>query len=118
MNDSVHCPKCDKAVSIGKMIEGLSSVDLKEQKVHFVVRRFRAACPACGPFFHDRVGHHDTIGEKTMTKMFPKGQRKRLRNALSVGERKLFDKTMVGRREPKDGEVERWLALQNANRDD
>ena len=53
-----------------------------------------------------------------MTKMFPKGQRKRLRNALSVGERKLFDKTMVGRREPKDGEVERWLALQNANRDD
>jgi predicted RNA-binding Zn-ribbon protein involved in translation (DUF1610 family) len=118
LNDSVHCPNCGKAVSIGKMIEGLSSVDVKEQHVHFVVRRFRTACPNCGAFFHDRVGHHDTIGEKAMARLFPKGQRKRLRNALPIDERKLFDKVMVGKREPKDGEVERWLALQNANRDD
>jgi hypothetical protein len=100
------------------MVEGLSSVDVKEQNVHFVVRRFRAACPNCGPFLHDRVGHHDTIGEKAMTRLFPKAQRKRLRNALSVGERKRFDKTMVGKRAPKEGEVECWLALQNANRYD
>jgi hypothetical protein len=98
------------------MVAGISELDLKEQNVHFVVRRFHSTCPECGPFFHDRPGHHDTIGEKQMTRRFPRGQRKRLRKALPLDERKLFDQTMAGKREPMDGEVERWLALQNAKR--
>ena len=97
------------------MVEGISEIDLKEQNVHFVVRRFRASCPDCGPFSHDRVGHHDTLGEKKMDRLFPKSQRKRLRNALPVDERTLFDKTMSGKREPKDGEVDRWSSILKAN---
>lgn len=112
MNDSVPCPKCNRLVPDGDMIAGISEIDVKAQDVFFVVRRFRATCPDCGPFFHDRVGHHDTIGEKEMTRLFPKVQRKRIRNALPKEERKLFGQTLAGKREPKDGEVQRWLAIQ------
>lgn len=115
MNDSVRCPKCAKAVPLGKMVAEISEIDLNEQNVFCVVRRFQTTCPRCGPVFHDRVGHHGTIGEKDMNRLFPKAQRKRLRNALRLDERKRFDKTLRGMREPKNGEVARWLAVQNAN---
>jgi hypothetical protein len=117
MGDLVQCWKCGKAVPIGEMTE-ISEIDLGEQSVHGVVRRFQANCPDCGPFFHDRAGHHRTIDKKELIRLFPKGQRARLRNALLKDERKLFDKTLAGMRAPKDGELDRWLALQNAARVD
>lgn len=98
------------------MVGEISEIDLNEQNVFFVVRRFQTTCPHCGPVFHDRVGHHGTIGEKDMTRLFPKAQRKWLRKALPVDERKRFDKTLRGLREAKDGEIARWLAVQNSNR--
>jgi transposase len=118
MDDSVRCPKCAKVVPLGKMVNEITGIDLNEQNVFLAVRRFQTTCPHCGPVLHDRVGHHGTIGEKDMARLFPKAHRKRIKNALPADERKLFDKTMAGKREPKDGEVERWLALQNANRAD
>jgi hypothetical protein len=118
MDDSVRCPKCAKPVPLGKMVAELSEIDLNEQNVFCVVRRFQTMCPRCGPVLHDRVGHHGTIGEKEMARLFPKAQRKRLRNALPVDERKGFDRAMAGKREPKDGEVNHWLGLQNAIRDE
>jgi hypothetical protein len=118
LDNSVRCPKCAKAVPLGKMVSEITEVDLNEQNVFFVVRRFQTMCPHCGPVFHDRVGYHGTIGEKDTNRLFPKAQRKRIKNARPKDERKLFDKTTAGKREPKEGEVERWLALQDANRVD
>jgi hypothetical protein len=90
----------------------LMPVDVAEQNVHAVIRRFKATCPTCGPFPCDHVGHHGTITKKQMAQRFPKRARKRLANALPEDERKLFKRTVAGKREPKDGEVERWLAMQ------
>jgi hypothetical protein len=47
-----------------------------------------------------------------MTQLFPKRERRQLRDTLREEERKPFKKTLLGKREPKDGEVERWLAIQ------
>jgi ribosomal protein S27AE len=111
MDDLIQCPKCGKAVPYGKMDCEISEIDLIEHNVHFVVRRFQAVCPNCGPFFHDRVGHHGTITEKQMKQLFPKRERRRLRDALSEGERKPFVRTLAGKREPRDGEIKRWLEV-------
>jgi hypothetical protein len=80
----------------------LSSVDVKEHSVHLVVRRFRAICPTCGPFVHDRVGHHGTISKKQMAQLFPNRERRRLRDALPEDERMRFKLTLAGKR------AERW----------
>jgi uncharacterized C2H2 Zn-finger protein len=114
LNDSVQCPKCDKVVDIGKMDAEISEIGVVDHNVGFVARRFRATCPDCGPFFHDRVGHHCTITKKQMAQLFPKRQRRRLRDVLPEDERKPFMRTLIGKREPKDGEVEHWLAVQQA----
>jgi hypothetical protein len=91
----------------------LSSVTVDLQNINGVVRRFRAECPDCGPFSHDRPGHHDTINETALEELFPKHLRKRIRLALSGDERKLFVQTLAGKREPKEGEIKRWLEIQN-----
>ena len=80
--------------------------------MHFAVRRFLAKCPKCGPFSHDRSGHHSTLSNKEMDKLFPKAHRKRVKNALSLRERLSFDWTLRGWRMPKDREVDRWLEIQ------
>jgi len=116
LNDSVQCPKCDKAVYVGKMDAEISEIGVIDHNVGFVVRRFRATCPDCGPFFHDRVGHHGTITKKQMAQLFPKRHRRRLRDILPEDGRKPFMRTLAGKREPKDGEVEKWRALQKAMR--
>ena len=95
-------------------MSGLSEIGVPKPNVVFVVRRFYAKCPACGQFIHDRAGHHDTFVETEMNQLFPKGQRKQLRNALSPEDRKIFNQTLRGKREPHDGEVARWLALQKS----
>jgi hypothetical protein len=111
-NRSVNCRMCGKAVPIGKIVSQLSSVTAPAQRVNGVVRRFRAECPDCGPFTHDRVGHHDSITEMEMKRLFPKHLWKRLRLALPDDERKLFDKTLCGKREPNEEDVARWLEFQ------
>src|ERR1700687_2541119 len=90
--------------------------DSISHEVGLAVRRFRATCPDCGPFFHDHVGHHSTISESQMSKQFPRRHLKQLRGALSEDERKSFNQTLRGKREPKEGEVEHWLARKNAIR--
>jgi hypothetical protein len=117
LDEFVHCRKCGKAVPIGEMIE-IDEVSLGEQNIVGVVRRFQPTCPDCGPFFHDRPGHHSTINKKEMTRRFPERERRRLCNALPKEQRRLFKQTMKGMREPKEGEVDRWLALQNKLRND
>jgi ribosomal protein S27AE len=111
-SNSVKCPKCGTSVPIGKMKAELSSVNVVENNVHFVVRRFRSECPQCGPFLHDRLGHHGTIGKKQMEEIFPRAQQRRIRDALPTSERKPFMRTMNGKREPKEGEIERWTGVQ------
>src|SRR3984885_2525593 len=105
MKEEIQC-KCGKRVAADSM-ETLNEIAIPEPKVICVVRRFQGTCPNCGPFHYDKVGHHDTIGEKEMTRLFPR--RKQLRKALSSEERKRFDQSMSGRREPKEEEVRRWL---------
>ena len=118
MNDSVQCPKCSRPVYVGKIEAEISEIGVIDHNVGFVVRRFRATCPGCGPFFHDHdhVGHHSTITKKQMAQLFPKRHRRRLRDLLPEDERKPFMRTLIGKREPKDGEVEHWLALQKEMR--
>jgi hypothetical protein len=111
-SQSVKCRKCGKAVPIGKIVSQLSSVAVPAQNVNGVIRRLRAVCPDCGPFLHDRVGHHDSITEKEMRRIFPPHLWKRLRFALRDDERKLFNKTLCGKREPNEGDIERWLEFQ------
>jgi ribosomal protein S27AE len=112
LNDLVRCPKCGEAVHIGKMDAEISEIGVTDHNVGFVVRKFQAMCPHCGPFFHDRVGHHGTITKKQMAQLFPKRHRRRLRDALPEVEQREFMRTMSGKREPKEGEVENWLAVQ------
>lgn len=112
MNIAIDCPKCGCAASPGQMGE-IMEIDLQEQNVLGVVRRFGATCPACGPFFYDKPGHHGTLTAKQMKQRFPEKTRKAVRNALSPGERKKFNDALAGRREPKDEDLERWLAIQS-----
>jgi hypothetical protein len=89
-------------------------VGLPDNSVKFVSRWFEAACPKCGPFFCLRkVGHHGMIAKKKLKDLFPERERKRLRSALPIGERDLLRQTLNGTREPKDGELERWIRLLN-----
>lgn len=109
LNDLVQCPKCGKAVPVGKLDAEISEIGVTDHNVGFVVRRFRPMCPDCGPFIHDRVGHHGTITKKQMAHLFPKRQRGRVRDILPKNEQRDFMRTLAGKREPKNREVERWL---------
>jgi|SRR5580700_714549 hypothetical protein len=113
VKERLRC-KCGESVAIDRM-ETIIEVGVPDPKVICVVRRFWAACPKCGPFYSDKVGHHDTIGETEMTRLFPRGQRKKIRKALSsIAERKRFDQTMSGKRQPTDEEVSCWLDLKKS----
>jgi len=112
LNNKVNCPKCGKLVPTGKMQAELTSVEVNEHKVNLSVRRFTATCPNCGKFNHDRVGHHSTLSDKEMDKLFPKAIRRRVKGALSPFERISFSLTLRGFRMPKDSDIERWLAIQ------
>jgi len=116
LSDSVQCPKCSESVPLGKMVAEMEELRVHDHKVNFVVRRFSCACPKCGPFFYDRVGHHGTISVVEMSKLFPKAKRKGIKNALSEAERELFRLTVEGKREPKEGEIERWLTLRSPSK--
>jgi hypothetical protein len=106
----VNCPKCGKAAHLGPMIE-MMEIGVPDPTVFGAVRRFSATCPSCGPFFHDKPGHHGTITEKQMSQRFPKETRKVLRNVLSQDERKRFNDALRGKREPNEEDIQRWLAL-------
>lgn len=112
LNNLVQCPKCGKVVHVGKMGAEISEIGVTDQRVGFVVRRFQAMCPNCGPFLHDRVGHHGTITKKQMARLFPKRQRRRVRDALPKDEQREFMRSMSGKREPKNGEIDHWLTVQ------
>lgn len=116
MNDLVQCPKCSKVVHVGKMEAEMSEIGVLDHNLGFVVRRFRARCPECGPFFHDRLGHHGSITKKQMKQLFPKCHRRQLLDVLPEDERQPFMRTLDGKREPKDGEIDRWIAVQKAMR--
>jgi hypothetical protein len=70
MRERVIC-KCGKSVAADRM-ETINEVGVPDPKVICVVRRFWGACPKCGPFYIDKVGHHDTVGETEMGRRFPK----------------------------------------------
>lgn len=90
----------------------LTSVDVKDHKVAVAVRRFIATCPKCGPFIHDRLGHHGSLSNKEMDTLFPKAHRRKVKRALPPNELIPFNRTLAGKRMAKDGEIERWLATQ------
>ena len=78
-----------------------------DHKVIVVARNF--LCPKCDKIFQLR-GNHSTLSVKALKKKFPKGKLPGLKAALSPTERKAFQSTFDGKRIPKDGEIEHWLA--------
>jgi ribosomal protein S27AE len=113
---SVHCPKCGESVDlVPHMVGEIIEVGVDNFNVFGVARQFSATCPKCGPFRYDRPGHHGTITKKQMKEMFSIKARKEILKALPKEERKRFKDTMAGKREPKDGDVEHWLAVQSSS---
>jgi hypothetical protein len=67
-------------------------------------------CPKCNKIFQS-FGNHSTRSVKALKKRFPKDKLRQFRAALAEAERKAFRDTFDGKRIPKDGEIERWLAI-------
>ncbi len=103
------CPHCGfQALKLQSEEMAISS---SSGEIHGTQRNFYGACPTHGPFWGGPIGHHSTLQESQLKKMFPKDTRKILLARLPADERKAFKKTLEGKLFAERARIQSWQTL-------
>jgi hypothetical protein len=84
------------------------AVSSSSGEIHGTQRNFDGACPTHGPFWDGPIGHHSTLLESQLKKMFPKDTRKILLERLSPEEWKIFQKALEGKLFAEPARIQSW----------
>lgn len=77
-------------------------------------RNFVGECPEHGQVSAKaKLGHHGTVNEAAMKRLFPKEARESIWPQLTEAEQEVFKQALHGHNLPTKGQVRRWLQFAN-----
>ena len=104
-------PKCPKCGFQPPKMQSEVVISSSSGEIHGTQRNFDGACRTHGPFWDGSIGHHSTLLESRLKRMFPKNTRKILLARLSADERKALKKALEGKLFAEPERIQSWQAL-------